>query len=68
MFALSLGDDNEVTNDGDIIGGGVLEILWEMVELLVVVDDLLEALGLLTGFRCRSTAADKFELVLLGVE
>ena len=67
-FVLSLGDDNEVTSDGDIIGGGVLEILCEMVELLEVVDDLFLSLGLFAGLWRRSTVEDKFELVLLGVE
>ena len=67
-LVLSLGDDNEVTNEGEIIGGGVLEIRWEMVEFLEVVIDLLRSLGLLTGFKCFSTAADRFEFVLLGVE
>ena len=67
-LVLSLGDDNEVTNDGDIIGGGVFEILWEMVEFLEVVEDLVLALGLFTGVRCLSIVADKLELVLLGVE
>ena len=67
-FVLSLGDDNEVTSDGDIIGGGVLEILCEMVELLDVVDDLFLSLGLFAGLWSRSTVEDKFELVLLGVE
>ena len=67
-FSLSLGDDNEVTNDGDIIGGGVFEILWEMVEFLEVVEDLVLALGLFTGVKCLSIVADKLELVLLGVE
>ena len=67
-FILSLGDDNEVTSDGDIIGGGVLEILCEMVELLEVVVDLILSLGLFTGLWSLSTVEDKFELVLLGVE
>ena len=39
-----------------------------MVEFLEVVIDLLRSLGLLTGFKCFSTAADRFEFVLLGVE
>ena len=67
-LVLSLGDDNEVTNDGDIIGGGVFEILCEIVEFLVVVEDLVLDLGLFTGVRCLSMVADKLELVLLGVE
>ena len=57
-----------MTNDGDIIGGGVFEILCEIVEFLVVVEDLVLDLGLFTGVRCLSMVADKLELVLLGVE
>ena len=28
VSTLSFGDDNDVTREGDIIGGGVLDILW----------------------------------------
>ena len=61
ISGLFLGEDNDVTSEGEIMGGGVLDIRWEMVEFLVV--DVFPFLGLLTGV----SEEDKFKLFLLGL-